>query len=299
MTDNRGFTLIEAVAVIVITGILAGVVAVFIAKPVQGYVDTVRRAALSDIADGALRRIGREVRTAVPNSIRVDATNRYLEFIPTNDGVRYRAEQTAGVGNILDFTLSSTETSFDIFGVSPVSATANDYLVIFNTGQCSNGSCTAANPCVGANAYEGCNRRTLTGTSTTLSGGVSYGTGVSFTATANPLPFDSPGHRVNFVPSTGPVIFACEGVGTVGTTGTGTLKRYTGYATGAGTWNPSALPTSGLGTGTLLADSISACTFTYAAGVTARSGLLTLSLTISRSGESVTLYHEVHVDNQP
>jgi MSHA biogenesis protein MshO len=39
-----GFTLIEMIMVIVITGILAGMVAVFIAKPVEGYADSVRRA---------------------------------------------------------------------------------------------------------------------------------------------------------------------------------------------------------------------------------------------------------------
>ena len=40
-----GFTLVEAIMVIVITGILAGMVAVFIKAPVDGYVDSVRRAA--------------------------------------------------------------------------------------------------------------------------------------------------------------------------------------------------------------------------------------------------------------
>ena len=50
-----GFTLVEAIMVIVITGILAGMVAVFIKAPVDGYVDSVRRAELTDAADTALR----------------------------------------------------------------------------------------------------------------------------------------------------------------------------------------------------------------------------------------------------
>ncbi|RTL57859.1 MAG: type II secretion system protein [Rhodocyclaceae bacterium] len=303
MTRARGFTLIEAVVVIVITGILAGVVAVFIAKPVQGYVESTRRAVLSDIADGALRFIGRDVRMAVPNSVRVDASSHYVEFIPTEDGVRYRVEAGGGSSNILDFSLSTTEAGFDVFGVSPVSASVGDYLTVFNTGQCSNTTCTAACGNLGANAYEGCNRRTLTSVISTLSGGVTYGTGISFTATSNPLPFDSPGHRVNFVPSTGPVSYGCTGtLGALDASGNGQgqLKRYTGYATGAGTWNALTQPTAfATGTNAVLADNISACTITYAQGVSQRDAVLSLSLTITRGSESVTLYHEIHVDNQP
>ena len=52
-----GFTLVEAIIVIVITGILAAIVAVFIRAPVDGYFDSVRRAELTDTADVALRRL--------------------------------------------------------------------------------------------------------------------------------------------------------------------------------------------------------------------------------------------------
>ena len=54
-----GFTLIEAIMVITITGILAAIVAVFIRTPVDGYIDSVARAELTDAADTALRRIAR------------------------------------------------------------------------------------------------------------------------------------------------------------------------------------------------------------------------------------------------
>ena len=43
-STQRGFTLIEAIIVIVITGILAGMVAVFIRAPIDAYVDSARRA---------------------------------------------------------------------------------------------------------------------------------------------------------------------------------------------------------------------------------------------------------------
>jgi MSHA biogenesis protein MshO len=71
-----GFTLIEAIIAIVITGILGSVVAVFINRPIQGYFDSVRRAELTDQADVALRRISRDIRLALPNSLRVIRSRR-------------------------------------------------------------------------------------------------------------------------------------------------------------------------------------------------------------------------------
>ena len=73
-TGQHGFTLIEAIMVITITGIIAAVVAIFIRQPVDAYLDTARRAALTDIADTTARRIGRDLQGALPNSVRVDGT---------------------------------------------------------------------------------------------------------------------------------------------------------------------------------------------------------------------------------
>src|SRR6266850_4952370 len=75
---ERGVTLIEMVIVISITAIIAGAVSVFISRPVEGYADAARRAELTDIADTALRRMTRDLRTALPNSVRVDATGRFI-----------------------------------------------------------------------------------------------------------------------------------------------------------------------------------------------------------------------------
>jgi len=76
-------TLIEMIVVIAITGILAAAVAVFIRRPVEGYIDAARRAELSDVADTALRRITRDLRTVLPNSIRITTAGgvNYLEYL--------------------------------------------------------------------------------------------------------------------------------------------------------------------------------------------------------------------------
>jgi MSHA biogenesis protein MshO len=279
MTKSRGFTLIELIMVIVIMGIISAAAAVFIRGPIEGYVAANRRAQLSDSADIAIRRLSRDVRLALPNSVRVGGGSQFLEYIPTTTGSRYRAD---GGGDILDFT-NALDSSFDYLGASIEGATG--FLVVFNTGQRSLAGCGTAPG--GADAYENCNRRATTGITAST---------VSFTATANPLPFTSPGHRVHVVPSTGPITFACENVNT---SAAGTLRIYTGYQTTNADWG-SAAPASAPAGGTvsLLAESVSACSFNYAP-INAANGLVTILLTLTRSNETVTLHHQVHVDNAP
>lgn len=278
----RGFTLVEMIVVIVITAIIGTVVAVFLRAPVQGYVDTARRAEMTDIADTALRRVSRDLRLALPNSVRVTGacggnTTCFVEFIPTTGGGRYRDSTDAlGGGNILDFSIA--DTSFAVLGAMPPVA-AGDQIVVYNLG------------IAGADAYAGNNRRAVTG----VAGNV-----ISITSAA-PLPFDScqydaagfvaGGCRFQVVQT--PVTYACApAAGGVG----GTLTRWQGYAIQAG--QPTALPAGG--TASLLATNVSACAFSYDAFVVAqRSGLVTMHLTITEQGESATLYNATHVSNVP
>ncbi|HXZ96589.1 MAG TPA: prepilin-type N-terminal cleavage/methylation domain-containing protein, partial [Burkholderiales bacterium] len=89
---NSGFSLIEAVVVIAITGVIIAIVGkVLLSAPVTGYVDTARRAEMVDIADTALRRMGRDLHNALPNSVRVTPDAHYLEYLDVRTGGRYRA----------------------------------------------------------------------------------------------------------------------------------------------------------------------------------------------------------------
>src|SRR3989442_14221014 len=100
LRSDRGVTLIEMVIVISITAIIAGAVSVFISRPVEGYADAARRAEMSDIADTALRRITRDLRTALSNSIRItNAGNvRYIEYLQTSGGGGYCSDVDLGGG---------------------------------------------------------------------------------------------------------------------------------------------------------------------------------------------------------
>lgn len=119
---QRGFTLVEAVLVMVITAIVLAGVAAFIIAPVRGYVDSAARADMADTGDTALRRIARDLRLALPNSVRVGTDGSgasYIELLLTRTGARYLAdEDKASSGNILDF-YNTGKSSFDIVGPVP------------------------------------------------------------------------------------------------------------------------------------------------------------------------------------
>lgn len=272
----RGFTLIEAVAVIALLGIVGAMVAVFMREPVTAYVDLSRRAALTDAADLALRRITREVQQALPNSVRVDASGRCLELLPLRSGGRYRAAPRAdGTGDFLDLN-EPTDNSFEVLGPS-VAVAAGDQLVVHNLGV------------PGADAYAGDTRRALTVSGAALAN-------LSFTTGGAALPFASPDSRFHVVGA--PVSLVCQ----PGAGGAGSLRRYAGYAIGAlQPADASAAPLVGLtGAGNaLLAGSVAACSFSYTSGASARNGIVTLRLTLSSGGESVSLLQQVHVENTP
>jgi MSHA biogenesis protein MshO len=159
--------------------------------------------------------------------------------------------------------------------------------VVFNTGQRSVAGC-AVDP-GGADAYEGCNRSAITAATATT---------MSFASLK--FPFDSPGHRFHLVPATGPVTFACENMGALNNgNGPGRLRLYTGYKTTAADWGATAPAAAPAGSGSLLVDNVSACSFAYVTGVSASNGLVTLRLSITRKGETITLHHQIHIDNVP
>lgn len=260
-----GFSLIELIVVMLVVGILAAIVAMFIRSPLEGYLAASRRAALVDAADTALLRMTRDVRLALPNSLRVSQSGgaTYLEFLPLQDGGRYRAARTGGGGgDILDFT-SGADASFDVLG-PPVNATAGQYLVIYNLGLDT-----------ATSAWLGGNRRTVTS-----SGSVGN---LAFTATGAPLPLESPGSR--FYLTGAPVTYVCDPVGHE-------LRRVTGYALQA------TQPTTFTGAASrLLARHVNACAIDYDPGASQRLGQLTLRLQLGQDGETVTLYREVPVNN--
>jgi MSHA biogenesis protein MshO len=277
---QSGFTLVEMVIVIVITGIVAGIVAVFIRTPVAGYLSTTRRAELTDIADTALRRVARDIQNALPNSVR--STGTFLEFVPIKAAGRYRADyDVGGAGNPLtEFGVAPSSSNFDVYG-PPLTLAAGDWIVIYNLG------------IAGSNVYDGSSRRAATSIGSGLTT-IGFGGATSF-------PFPSPSSRFQVVNINSTVSYVCvpDTVDTVNAS-SGFLYRYTGYAI------PAAQPTSlatlnGLAgvTSAILASHVSACSLTYTTGALQSQGLVSISLQVTEGSDTVRLQHEVNVNNTP
>jgi MSHA biogenesis protein MshO len=88
--NQHGFTLIELVTVIVILGVLATGITSFLRFGTQSYTDAADRDALISTARFVVERLNREVRNALPNSIRtIGVNNQCIEFVPIDKSVIY------------------------------------------------------------------------------------------------------------------------------------------------------------------------------------------------------------------
>jgi len=275
--NARGFSLVELVVVITVLGILGASVAIFIRGPVVGYFATVRRAQLTDAADTTLRRMVRDLQSATPNSVRITTSGStlYLEFTPISDVGRYRGATSGGnepTGTDMLDTTDPTDTTFQVLG-RPVTVPTGAKLVIFNLGYGT------------ADLYNGGNRRDVTTAAGTASS-------ISFTSTGSAWPSDSPDRRFYLV--TTPVTYVCAPVAG----GSGRLDRYSGYALQA--TQPSSTTTAPLSTAShaLVLDKVSGCSFESSA-VLANADANALTLQLTDSGETVTLYAQVYLGNTP
>ena len=273
---SLGFTLVEMVMVIAVTGVLFAVVGRFIVQPIQGYLATVARAGLVDTADLSLRRIGRDLAIALPNSVRVTASGLGLELIPTTGAARYATEG----GDPLNF--GTLDNSFEIIG-PPLTVTGSQELVFYNLGPNVTGSNAYADNSSNA-AQATSNRRTATT-------GAGAATSITLSSLAGlPVGDYAPPYRVMAVGT--PVTYRCD-------LAAGTLRRYQGYGFVAAQPDP-----PGGGSSAVLATGVTACRFSVEGTlVAARAALVNLTLTLSgntsTNTESVSLQHAVYVSTQP
>jgi len=280
---QRGFTLVELVVTIVVGSVVVAFMAMFIVTPMLAYSAQTRRATLVDETDSALRFMGRDIRSALPNSVRIATAGSVtaLEFLGTTDAARY--VDGGPLGNpalVLDFTTAdgAFATTVPFTQLSLPWSSTSAYLVIDHVGV------------TGANAYDMSNVITPSGTTITVSAGASANQNLVTLSPAFQFTQGSPGKRVYIV--SGPVSYLCD-------TSAGTLTRYSGYTISSSqAASASALLAAGA-TASLVAGDVGACLFTYATGTAQRNALVELTLQLANSGESVQLLYEVQMVNSP
>ena len=286
---TRGFTLVEAILVIVIIGVLGAIVAMFIRAPVQGYVDTAARAAASDEADLASRRIARDLRLSLPNSVRVSSDGSAVEFLLTKTGGRYLTlDDDVDAYPVLDFD-NPGQPRFTVVGGTVHPILPGEFIVVYNTGAGDNET----------DAYQyapgrmGINIARVQAVSDPASARpVVTMEGNPFATQANPM--RSPSDRFQVV--TGPVTYACE----PGGQGGNELVRYWGYPIAPAQHTPP----QGERQRAVIAARVADCSqvFRYGSDATRRSALVILNLALragNDGGALVRLASQVHVDNTP
>jgi MSHA biogenesis protein MshO len=271
----RGFSLVELIVVIVITGVIASVVGLFITGPIQAFIDQARRAELVDSAQLAMTRMGRDLRAALPNSVRINGGA--LELLLTLDGDRYRTETPGTEDDRLNFTIADTAFNTLVPFELPAGSTfplADAFLAIYPLQQ------------DGADPYDVADRvMTAAGTiavSTVNNNGQNEGrVGLA----AHRFKYDSPSRRVFLVE--GPVTYLCNPP---------QLLRYEGYGVTAA----QVVPPGGIVT--VIAGNIQACAFDYDPGTATRNGVVSLALSLADATaltERIRLIRQIYVANTP
>lgn len=281
--------------VIVIGGVMAATLVVFLKPAMDGYLATRARADLTEQADSAVRRIVRDVRLAVPNSIRTPDPA-CVELVPTTTGGRMRSGPdtvndsgpncTPSATCAAPFDSSQATTVFDVLSLLATVPLPGDWVVVGNQ-----------NP---TQVFSGANRAVISSVTTPA---VTQGRlRITVPSTQFPLGYD--GARFTVVPAAqGPVFYVCSGAdGLLNASGDGkgTLYRMMNY--GFNATYPTICPANPAASGAdVLATRVRSCSFVYDPnqGATQQNGFVWMEIELSHLNESAHLVMGAHIANSP
>jgi len=266
--SNAGFTLIELIIVIIIMGVMAVGIAGFIKLSTQTYLNVTERDELLANARFSVERLNREVRNALPNSMRTtnNATTNCLEFVPIITSTVYT--QLAVAPDPVANTMA----------VIPFKTSDN---VDYNCNDC--GDLVMVYPLNNADVYQVHSDNVgkafeIESYPATDSSEIELKQTAAFTE-------DSPTNRAYIINS--PVSYCLNG---------STLTRYVGYGFSVAQLLPPLL-----GSNSLMAENVdfTNSSFTVVAASLQRNAVVQIKLNFTRDGEQVVFDNAIHINNIP
>ncbi len=279
---ERGFTLVELIMVIALAGIVAVMISTVMSRPLQGFADQSRRAELTDLAAMALNRMARDIRLAVPNSVKneegcLPGSCRTLEFLQISGAGRYKGNQLPHGVERFDPPRCPDSGACFIPVLSPsLDIEKAKWMVIYNTNKevwlpPDSAGQAVITPSKAEVRFGDCPQ------------GDDYGLKCLELKEAGEFSFKSPSPAHRFYLSDGAIRYRC------GADGSGAYKLYRAVSEDLKAYS---------GESTVV-DSVTHCSLTYETSTNTRNGLVTLHLSLTKGGETVSLLQQVHVDNAP
>ncbi len=260
---TQGFTLIEMIAVLVILGIVASIGSNFLVSTVDSYDAVQKRSKLVNKGRLVIEQMTRQIRLALPNSVRVSGTGNCVEFMPVVAGANYLSPvPDAENGALATTSINTAPFTLGLGSANHVTVGALDASEIYSTG--TPNSRVGLASLIGASPYTGVNL-----------------------SSAHSFLRNSVSERIFIADN--PIRFCLIGT---------TLFQYSGYGllTTALTDTP-----PGSGTTTTMAEAVgtSGQAFTLSQGTEDVNTALGVSLDFSQNEQQATLTQDILVRNVP
>jgi len=261
-----GFTLLELIIVVLLLGIMAVSLGSLTSNTVYSYIDAKDRNRLSQSSKWIIEKISREIREALPQSVRTGVNGNFhcVEFMAIENASSY-----------LNLPASGNITSFNAVGYNLTTSTANLVAIMpINTSSLYAVNGTLGNVLSIATFAGDPNQVVINLTGATV--------------------FNRRSPQNRFYLLNTPVSFCLDD-------NNGQLLKYSNYAITATQQFPPAIGNQ-LGENFFANGTV----FNYQTGTLSRAGLLQINLTtqnrnrgLTGTSESINLFHEVHVRNVP